>query len=58
MTGYDREVFRTFLRTCTNREVLMVLAAERRADRNVYARMARNEAQRRGLSVGDRLAFS
>lgn len=51
MKAKDREDFEGYLRNCTDRQVLGVLAKERAAGRDDYAALARAEAARRGLEA-------
>lgn len=49
MTKNDREEFEAYLEACTDRQVLGVLAKETTAGRQDYARLAKAEAESRGL---------
>ncbi len=49
MTQQDKEDFVLFLNHCTDQQVLGVYEKERNAGRRAYARLAREEAARRGL---------
>lgn len=50
ITKQDREEFKLYLRNCTDRQVYGVLEKEEKAGREVYAELARNELERRGLA--------
>lgn len=49
VTKNDREEFEAYLEACTDRQVLGVLAKETTAGRQDYARLAKAEAESRGL---------
>lgn len=51
MTRTEREGFRGFLWSCTDRQVPGVYVKEMRAGRDDYAEIARGEADRRGLTI-------
>ena len=48
----DKQDFAAYLATCTDQQVLGVYEKERNAGRRAYAKLARDEAQRRGLWLG------
>lgn len=48
----DKDDFVLFLHHCTDTQVLGVYEKERNAGRRGYAKLARDEAQRRGLWLG------
>ena len=48
----DKADFVLYLRHCTDTQVLGVYEKERNAGRRAYAKLARDEAQRRGLWHG------
>jgi hypothetical protein len=47
----DREEFKSYLRNCTDNQVLGVLEKERSAGREDYVELAENEAERRNLET-------
>lgn len=47
----DRADFAAYLRTCSDAQVQGVFDKERQASRLVYANLARDEAQRRGIQL-------
>lgn len=48
----DKDDFTAYLQRCTDTQVLGVYEKERNAGRRAYAKIARAEAQRRGLWRG------
>lgn len=48
----DKDDFAAYLQRCTDQQVLGVYEKERNAGRRAYAKLARAEAQRRGLWLG------
>ena len=52
MNEQDREEFISYLRACTDRQVEGVLEKESGAGRDDYAELAREEAWRRGITLG------
>lgn len=49
MTGDEIRKFNDYLRLCTDEQVRGVWRKEKKAQRDDYAALAENEAQRRGL---------
>jgi hypothetical protein len=51
MTEKDREEFVAYLRACSDRQVQGVFDKEAAAGRAEYAQLARDEAERRGITL-------
>lgn len=50
-TQREREEFRDYCRSVTDRQLVAVYEKERAANRRVYAQIAKDEAERRQISV-------
>jgi hypothetical protein len=53
MTGNEMRDFNAYLRACTDAQVRGVYAKEKAAGRDDYAELARMEAERRNIDLGD-----
>lgn len=53
MTAQDRKEFKSYLRSCTDKQVQGVYDKERAAGRSTYAEMAQDEAERREIQLHD-----
>lgn len=54
MTKKDREEFIAYLRACTDKQVQGVFEKETSAGRRAYANLARQEAERREITISRR----
>ena len=51
MNSQDREEFKLYLKACSHSQVQGVFDKERNAGRDDYVELARDEAERRGITL-------